>query len=269
MSNRILHVSLRDRSLVPTEVEVHVTVEPERLDGATEVRGRLMGPRCRFAATVEVAYHLRRILMPTSRPAITLKAIIPEASLWEPETPHLYTGPIELWQDGIRCEVVPVRHGLRTVGLGPRGLRLNSKPIRLRGKEVSGCTEVEALALREKGYNLLVTTVGEESRRVWEMADRMGFFVLGRVSRPEQAGLTQHLTGHPSCLGWLLSGEVVPTDVAPAALVGDEGVGTPARGNFTAMSAEEGAQGNGGRPILVLGEEQVETDTGILGRVER
>src|SRR5262249_19741595 len=136
MSSRILRVELRDRSVIPAEAEILVTVEPARLDGGTEVRGRLMGPRCHFASTIEVAYHLRPLLVPTGRPALTLRAIIPEASLWEPETPHVYTGYVELWQDGVREEVVQVRHGLRQVSLGPRGLRLNGRLLRLRGHEV-------------------------------------------------------------------------------------------------------------------------------------
>src|SRR5262245_42110310 len=137
MTNRILSVTLRDHSLVPAAAEVHVTVVPERLDAGTQVRGRLMGPRCAYASTVEVAYHLRALPAPTAQPGITLRAIIPEASLWEPKSPHLYAGPIELWQDGQRCDVVQVRHGLRQITLGPRGLRLNGSPIRLRGRVIT------------------------------------------------------------------------------------------------------------------------------------
>src|SRR4051794_31875314 len=103
MSNSILHIELTDHSLIPAEAEVRLTVVPRVLNAGTEVRGRLMGPRCRFASTVEVAYHSRPQLIPTSRPAITLRAIIPEASFWEPQSPHLYSGPVELWQDGQRC----------------------------------------------------------------------------------------------------------------------------------------------------------------------
>jgi len=276
MSNRILNIDLRDRSVVPAEAEIHVTVVPRFIDSATEVLGRLMGPRCRFASTVEVAYHLRRVLVPTSVPAFTLKAIIPEASLWEPESPHLYSGPIELWQDGVRCEVVPVRHGLRHVGLGPRGLRLNSKPIRLKGRTVSTCNDEQALALRESGYNLLLTPVSEESRHVWEVADRLGFFVLGRVKTRAQARLTQHLTGHASCLGWVVAGEEVrPEDLAPAALLGIEsGKASASRqANFVLGPAETLIEETS-RPVLLLGGRspgvEVESESGpiVLGTVE-
>src|SRR4051812_11934568 len=105
MTNAILKVELSDYSLIPAEAEVRVTVVPQLVNTRTEVRGRLMGPRCRFASTVEVAYHFRPLLIPTAQPALTVRAIIPEASFWEPQSPHLYAGPLELWQDGQRCQV--------------------------------------------------------------------------------------------------------------------------------------------------------------------
>jgi len=273
MSNRILTICLRDRSAVPAEAEVHVTVVPRFIDTGTEVRGRLMGPRCRFASTVEVAYHLKRILVPTSVPAFTLKAIIPEASLWEPESPHLYSGPIELWQDGVRCEVVPVRHGLRHAGLGPRGLRLNSKPIRLKGRTVSACSDEEALALREFRYNLLLTPVSEDSRHVWEVADRLGFFVLGLVKTRAQARLTQHLTGQVSCLGWVVAGEEVRSgDLAPAALLGIEAgkASASVRANFVLGPAETLIEETSLPVLLLGGGGEVESESGpiVLGTVE-
>ena len=253
-SNRILHIDLRDHSLVPAEAEVHVTVVPEHVDGGTEARGRLMGPRCRFASTVEVAYHLRRVLLPTARPALTLRAVIPEASLWEPETPHLYAGPIELWQDGVRCEVAPVRHGLRHISVGPRGLRLNGRAITLRGREAATCSDGEALALRLQGYNLLVAPASNASRHIWEMADRLGFFVLGRIDNREQAALTPFLSSHPCCLGWLLSGEGLSLEESPAGTVlGIEaGAGPePAQANVVMTTAAEAARGDRGRPLLL------------------
>ena len=65
MINRIVDLEVNDRSTVPAEAEVHVSVWPERIEPGLEVRGRLMGPRCRFATTIEVAYHFRRVLVPT------------------------------------------------------------------------------------------------------------------------------------------------------------------------------------------------------------
>src|SRR4051794_3816870 len=105
MANRIREVQVHDRSVIPAEAEVWVRVVPERLTPATEVRGRLMGPRCAYASTVEVAYPLRPLgppvgnglrAVPAARggerppcrwgnddaPGLTLRVVIPEASLW-------------------------------------------------------------------------------------------------------------------------------------------------------------------------------------------
>jgi hypothetical protein len=193
MTNRIVRVTLHDHSLVPASAEVRVSVVAERLDAGTALRGRLMGPRCRFASTVEIAYHLRPV------EGLTARVIIPEASLWEPETPHLYIGPIELWQDGVRADVVEVRHGLRRLDLGPRGLRVNGKLLALRGRRVESLTDAEALGLRGAGYNLLAVDYTDATRHVWDVADRVGFLVACR----HQTGLPEDLARHPSHLGGL------------------------------------------------------------------
>lgn len=228
MTNRILRLDVRDHSLIPASAEVHLTVVPERLDAGTKVRGRLMGPRCRFASTIEIAYHFRPIegrTMPApgrevSSPdksgsetrrephpsggrSLTLRALLPEASLWEPETPHLYLGPVELWQDGNRVEVVEVRHGLRSLAIGPRGLRINGKLIALRGRQVESLSDQEALALRYAGVNLLVAPARDSSRHVWEVADRVGFLVVGSSQPVPAEKPGSDLAAHASFLGWL------------------------------------------------------------------
>jgi hypothetical protein len=246
LSNRILSVTLRDASLVPAEAVVHVTVVSERLDAGTEVRGRLMGPRCRFASTIEVAYHLRKLS--SSSDSVTLRAVIPEASFWDPQSPHLYGGPIELWQDGQRVETITVRHGLRHLALGPRGLRVNGHLLRLRGRRVTALDDNAALALREAGYNLVVVPVGEVTTAIWEVADRIGLFVLGVEG---EAPVQSELSRHPSCLGWL---------------VGDEGVIVgQADARFVARRAPEG---NGDLPVLLLDAAAGQGGDAVMGVVE-
>jgi hypothetical protein len=205
MTNGILHVEVRDQALVPAMTELHIQVVPRFRDARTELRGRLMGPRCRFASTVEVAYPLRPLSRPAEEPGLLARVIIPEASFWEPASPHLYAGPVELWQDGQRSEVIQVQHGLRSLAISPRGLRLNGAPIQLHGREVTALDETSALALREAGYNLVVVSLNTATHLVWEMADRIGLFVLGRLAGPTAP--PDQLAGHPSCLGWLIEGQ--------------------------------------------------------------
>jgi hypothetical protein len=269
MSNRILHVDLEDRSLVPAEAEVRITVVPEHIDARTEVRGRLMGPRCRFASTIEVAYHLRPVAAST---ALAFKVIIPEASLWEPESPHLYSGPIELWQDGVRCDVIQVRHGLRHIAVGPKGLRLNGRFLRLSGREVPSQNEGEALALRQAGHNLLLAPVTEETQHVWDVADQMGFFVLGKIDERSNSALAATLARHPSCLGWLLMKGEFTAKLASAPLLGVmAGTAAPAEANFATVPAGEAPPAEGELPLLLLGgraEQMGEGGPLVLGVVE-
>lgn len=209
MSNRILDVRAEDRSLDPVSAEVRIILRPERLTPATEVRGRLLGPSCPYANTVEIAYPLRPVRAEEQEPGtLTCRVVIPEASLWDSQSPFLYAGPVELWQDGQCIDRLHVRHGLRAFQVTPYGLRVNGKITPLDGRRVETLTEGQALQLREQGCNLLVAPLREDAAPVWEMADRFGFLVLGEVgseSAPHQEML-ERLSRRPSSLGWLGAG---------------------------------------------------------------
>src|SRR5256714_14482571 len=119
MSIRILRVHVHDRSLDPAQAEVCVAVVPEHVAATTELRGRLAGPRCLYAATVEVAYPFRPLARPEGSADLATCAVIPEPSLWEPDCPFLYHGTAELWEDGACRDRVDLRRGLRRVLLTP------------------------------------------------------------------------------------------------------------------------------------------------------
>jgi hypothetical protein len=262
MDNRIRQITVDDRSLVPAEAEVWITATPQQHTPTTELRGRLMGPRCIYASTVEVAYPLRPLppgRTPPGTSGPTMRVVIPEASLWEPESPFLYQGPVELWQDGQRCDQMVLSHGLRSVHLGDRGLRLNSRPLTLRGRCVSSCSDPELRALRQAGYNLLLAGVAGETLPLWEQADRMGFLVLGQVrdDREETVRRLESLSRHASCLGWLVEDSAHP----PLDLLASVGLLGLACVSPPRVPAEPfhflmgpAALANLGKPLLVRGE---------------
>jgi hypothetical protein len=226
-----------------------------------------MGPRCRFAGTVEEAYHFRPLPGPAAGPALGLRVIIPEASFWEPQSPHLYAGPVELWQDGQRCQVVQVRHGLRHLALGPRGLRLNGRLLRLRGAMVETLDEEQALTLRQAGYNFVVAPpVSDTTGGVWEVADCIGLFVLGRLT-----GVTALLgerARHPSCLGWLTTAAVPAEAIPPGTFLGALGADVPGAVFRAVTPAEVEAVPSDLPLLLVDAPAGVEGET-LLGVVER
>ncbi len=208
MENRILDVEVHDHSLDPAAAELRVVVRIASPVPAVELRGRLMGPSCAFSSTVEIAYPLRPVAVPGTARAEEHAAgvLIPEPSLWDPQSPFLYGGPIELWVDGRRCDSVRVRHGLRRLQVRPGEVRVNGRPLALRGTELTApCSDEEALQLRRAGCNLIVAPVAQATAPLWDVGDRLGFLVVGRLAGvdDETPGRLAGLRRHACCLGWL------------------------------------------------------------------
>lgn len=276
MDNRIRQIEVRDGPLIPAQAEVWIRVEAEWQTLATELRGRLMGPRCPFASTVEVAYPLRT--PPSNRgpedSALSRRVVIPEACLWEPVSPFLYQGPIELWQDGRKCDQVTISHGLRSFQLRERGLFVNGQPLTLRGRRLADCSEDEALRFRQAGFNLFVAPIEEKTLPLWERADRLGFLMLGQVadeSEPTRRRL-ETLSQHASCLGWVIEQsqssllDALPADGLKGLICTqppDEEIRT--RSHFLIGPPK---LANLGKPLLVQGEGEAEAPAAILGSVE-
>jgi len=227
MSNRILKVVFENQRLDPLQAEVRVHVRPDLLTPTTEIRGRLMGPSCPYSSTLEIAHPLTVQMTDPSEGTIVCRVVIPEASLWDPVSPFLYSGTIELWQDGQRCSRVQASHGLRKLALNQKGLRINGKPFSLRARSVAQLSPEEAAVLRREGVNVLVAPLRPESLGVWEVADRFGFLAVGEVGADFEplALLGPEINCRPSCLGFLLDENLLPekeesTGPFPSALVG-------------------------------------------------
>jgi hypothetical protein len=222
MKNRIHLVNDAGRSLSPMEAEVRLTVFADHVTPTTEIRGRLVGPRCRFATTVEVAYPLRS--PPHERgeiPPLTVCAVIPEPCLWDTQSPFLYRALVELWEDGERCDQAQFDVGLASLTMGTSGLYWNGKRLALRGTTRLPASDAEALRLRQAGYNLLLAPVAQI--RTWFTAYEVGFLVLGRLALSEQALRQASVAGAMvSCLGWLLDKELTAPTPEQAAFLAAE-----------------------------------------------
>jgi beta-galactosidase/beta-glucuronidase len=114
-NNRIRTIALVVRRLTAVEAEIWVQVEVERITPTTEVRGKLLGPRCPGVTTVEIAYALQA--MPRAprqnNNTIVMRAIIDEPNLWTAKTPFVYEGFAELYEDGHCQDRAPVSVGLK------------------------------------------------------------------------------------------------------------------------------------------------------------
>ncbi len=223
MSNRIKHLRVRDRTVPPSDAELTVEVVPEHASPTAELRGRVTGPVCAYADTIEVAYPLRGVAS-AQADTLTARAVIPEASLWDPARPFLYRVFVELCQDGRRCDQRRFEHGFRTLGLvGWQGLRLNGEPLFIRGVAFASglatgalLNEAEVRGLRQAGYNLILAPPANAD--LWGLADRLGMFVLGQVKEEVDLERVESLSAHPCCFGWLLTGRPLPGPAAIEAL---------------------------------------------------
>jgi hypothetical protein len=220
MTNHIQSIRVTDGRLDPAEADVSLGIYPERLTSVTQVRGRLVGPRCPYATTVEVAYPLRehsREYESTGTPLLIMRVVIPEASFWDPESPFLYQGQIELWQGGQRYDQARFTHGLRALGLGSDGLRCNGRRLALRGVALGVSSEAEARSLHQTGVNTLLAPASTDPA-LWDLADRFGFLVLARITDEAElkaeAGRAETFRTHACCLGWMVTPEAVAGELA-------------------------------------------------------
>jgi hypothetical protein len=230
MNCRIERMQITNGRLDPVEAELWVHVDLEHATSNVQLRGRLIGPRCPYSSTVEVAYPFQELVQEGAHRR--LRAIIPEPCWWDPETPFLYEGLVELWHAGQRCDQIPIRHGLRRFHLAPQGLRWNGRLLTLQGSVRSSCQPDDALRLHRAGTNLLIVPVAAGNAALWEIADRFGFLVLGQVADRNEWTEGLALRRHVSCLGWVLApallenqgltGQVLHDRVAGGQLIGVE-----------------------------------------------
>lgn len=167
-------------SLDPVHAEVRVDL-PWSLEPGDEVRGKLEGPQCRYASTIEIAYPSRKV-----GPAYHVT--IPEPSPWSPIAPFVYAGKFEWFRDGQKLAESRAVHGLLRLNANSAGLRLNGKPFEPKPLEVGLPTEEELLQFRQEGFNTLRPRGIDPL--LWDRAARVGFL----IQVPEK--LPDFLHGH-------------------------------------------------------------------------
>jgi hypothetical protein len=156
-----MNVHIRLLRLTPTDAELAINVPPE-----FEVRGRLMGPSCPYSTTIEVAYHVR-----------ANRVIIPEPAWWDPQSPFLYRGPIELWREGEKVESSRLQVGLRHTTVAGNNVIHNGKQVELKLKRVETVDEAALQEARNAGFNA-VEVPASLADSACAIADRIGLFVI-------------------------------------------------------------------------------------------
>jgi beta-glucuronidase len=178
---------------------------------------------------------------------------VPDARLWSPDDPYLYTLTVTLTEDGAVIDRYTLEIGIRTVEVRGDELLLNGKPIQLRGFGrhedfyVSGRGLNEPLIVRDYG---LMKWVGANSYRTshypyseaeMRMADREGMLIIdetpavGLAFTDDETDIEARLAqcqaqvreliardkNHPAVIMWSVANEPMPPNML-AALTGQE-----------------------------------------------
>jgi hypothetical protein len=200
MIPRITKIEVANHRFDPTEAELRISVMVAPGSNNLQIRGRTIGPRCLYASTVEVAYPLRALAMEALEPDIlAARVIIPEPCAWEPASPFLYHGIVELWQADQRLGQTVFERGLRQLQIGPRGAKLNGRPLHLHVKEIGEDHTVDLHEVRASGFNCVLVQL-EPSDRLWSEADRIGLLVIGRIGPATSVEMLNAFARHPSCI---------------------------------------------------------------------
>ena len=170
----------------------HIVVETT-LDNTTDadmetwVVTMLSDPSGRTVATGKVRV---KVSAGESCPA-AIPLEIPNARLWEPDSPFLYQVKTELHVDGTRLDIAETEFGIRTFTADVRnGFQLNGKQMKLKG----GCihhdngllgaasfadSEFRKVRIhKDHGYNALRCAHNPPSRHLLEACDRLGVLVM-------------------------------------------------------------------------------------------
>lgn len=151
-----------------------------------EARGKLLAPNGKT---------IREFELPR-QPAGRLEAVVhvTQPQLWTAETPALYRLQLTLTAKGEPLQKIEERIGLREISIVDSVLRLNGRPIKLRGvnhhdldpENGRAITEAQMrrdLVLMKKGHiNFVRTSHYPPQPRFIELCDELGFYVMCEVS---------------------------------------------------------------------------------------
>src|SRR5262245_59996874 len=121
--NRLRGIQTCKLTVSPAEADIWFKVLVQRVTAGTEVHGRIVGPRSLFAETAQVVSPLRSVRHKGEEQALIARTAFPSPGLWRPDDPLLYRAVVELWQDGIRCELSAFDLGFRMIETGPGALQ--------------------------------------------------------------------------------------------------------------------------------------------------
>ena len=115
---------------------------------------------------------------------------VPDAHLWDDESPRLYQCVVTLIEDGKALDSQCVNFGIRQIAYSPEGLTINGKNILLKGgcihhdNGILGARSYDTSEwrrirrLKESGFNAIRSAHNPAGRAVLEACDALGVYVM-------------------------------------------------------------------------------------------
>lgn len=271
MTDGIRSVRVLSLRSTPAEAEVLLRVTPERPASGQALAGRVVGPRCEYVSTIEVAYPLREVRSERGEDgSLVARAIIPEPNLWEPARPFGYQVFLNLVEQGGSIGQRSSWVGFRDVALGARlPLSLNGSQFTIRAVWRTGRRDASIERYRASRYNTIFPTTLDDAARIATSADRFGLFLLPILDQIPEIEAWQRLRAHASYLGLVLPPAVFAKLVdLPAAPQPELGFGTLAThskgavGRFVILDQRQSAAPQSDLPAIMRIDDNVSDGEG-------
>ncbi|MFF1933742.1 glycoside hydrolase family 2 TIM barrel-domain containing protein [Streptomyces sp. NPDC058228] len=172
---------------------VAVATEVANEDNTTRTVDALLAvrdPAGRVVATDEA----RLTLLAGERLTVRHRTFVRSPSLWDVETPSLYSATVQLSDNNGQVDEATANFGIRTLSLDPvRGLRINGQTVKLRGAslhhdngvlgaaEFAQAAERRVASLKAAGFNAIRSAVKATSTAVLDACDRIGMLVVDEL----------------------------------------------------------------------------------------
>lgn len=185
------YITTPEVSSALSTVQLQVTLEGWQKKNVRIV-SRLRDAENRVIATSEASapLHTHQSVVEVNLP----KMQVPQARLWSPDTPYLYSAEAVVEVDGMKVDSVRDEFGIRKLEYSPEyGFRLNGKKIFLQGN--AGHHDMGALGaaafdkgvertmkkLKEFGYNTIRCSHNPYSENFYKIADKMGMLIVDEL----------------------------------------------------------------------------------------
>ncbi|MBQ7571553.1 MAG: hypothetical protein IJT19_04870 [Bacteroidaceae bacterium] len=158
-----------------------------RMTGEVDIQTRIAGD----TRHTRVEYCIEEEGLKADGPHARLRVDVPR--LWTAETPNLYTLTTRLYRKGRLLQQFRHRFGIRELSIEGNVLKLNGRPIKLRGvtshstdprtvKVIDDTLTLKDMRMmKEASVNYIRTSHYPREPRFYELADSLGFYVIDEV----------------------------------------------------------------------------------------